>query len=83
MVDWKLNATQISKAAGLGKESRRNYLKIIKRHSAITQIMIGNNEQSWIPFQDGVFLCQALGLFDKMQPLLLRAPLDIPSEKDN
>lgn len=61
-VDYRLKATQICIVAGLKSGSRRKYLKILESHFDVTRIRFEGQENSWVPFKDGVFLCQALKL---------------------
>lgn len=77
--DYSLNATQICNVAGLDAIYRNKLHKAIKRES-IT-IRIKNN--IWVPFVDGVFLCQLLKIIDALRPLLSSAPLDLPSQANN
>lgn len=82
--DHKLDATQICNVAGLHKVHRRNYMNILKHHCDVTQSKAKRvREHSWVPFKDGVFLCQALKLCDELGPLLSHASADIPSEEEN
>ena len=84
-VDCRLNATQICNAAGLNKASRqKKYMKILRSRCVVTRLKVeGKPEHSWVPFEDGVFLCQALKLCNDMKPLLSQASLILPSEVDN
>lgn len=82
--DCRLNATQLCNAAGLINAVRRNYLKILKRRCDITYMNYAiGPKQSWVPFKDGVFLCQVLKLCDIMKPLFLQASLHAPGEEQN
>lgn len=82
-LDYKMNATGICSAAGLKKAMRDDYLKTFKRRGLVTPIKFRGQKQSWVPFQDGVFLCQALNLFDELIELFLQAPINVPSEEEN
>lgn len=41
------------------------------------------SQHSWVPFRDGVFLCQALELFDELKQSFLKASSNIPEEEEN
>lgn len=83
-IDCRLNATQICNAAGLTNRVRSNYLKILKGQCDITHVSFtAGPTHSWVPFKDGVFLCQVLKLCDRMKPLFLQASLDVPKEEEN
>jgi hypothetical protein len=82
--DYKLNASEICNAAGLGKIGRCKYMDILKRRSIVTQTAArGAAKHSWVPFQDGVFLCQVLKLTKEMEGLFAEAPITIPDRAEN
>lgn len=82
--DSRLNATQLCNPAGLTTKVRSNLLKILKRRCGITHVNYTRGpKHSWVPFKDGVFLCQVLKLCDIMKPLFLEASLDVPEEEEN
>ena len=77
--DYRLNASQILTAARLPKNKRDHWLCSLKRHG-VTEI---RDRSHWIPFPDGVYLCQAAGLENDLQPLLEYPRLAFPDPKDN
>lgn len=82
--DYRLNATQICNVAGLDRVHRLNYMKILRTHCDVTIIRVqGESQHSWVPFKDGVFLCQALELCDELKLLFLQASANIPREEEN
>ncbi|KAL8855699.1 MAG: hypothetical protein Q9178_007665 [Gyalolechia marmorata] len=82
--DYRLDASQICSVAGLNKEHRRNYMNILKSHCHVAQVKAQTGrDHHWIPFKDGVFLCQALKLHGELSPLLSYASADIPREEEN
>ncbi|KAL8913494.1 MAG: hypothetical protein Q9171_001682 [Xanthocarpia ochracea] len=82
--DYKLDAAQICNVAGLNKGHRRNYMKILKSHCHVAQVKAKTGrDHHWIPFKDGVFLCQALRLYGELSPLLSYASADTPREEEN
>jgi hypothetical protein len=82
--DFYLNATQICAAAGLDKPSRDKYLRRLKKRCRVDVVGKRNfNTSSWVPFPDGVFLCQVLKLTQEMQTVFFEAPIEVPSEEEN
>lgn len=81
--DYKMSATGICNAAGSEKAVRGNYMRTFRLRSLLTQIKFKGQKQSWIPFEDGVFLCQAVNLFDELKELFLQAPITVPEKKEN
>lgn len=81
--DFQLNATQICNTAGLNEGHRRKYLQILKTRCDITKIKVKGRDHFWVPFKDGVFLCQALKISGEMEPLLSQGSLDFSSEEIN
>ncbi|KAL9013439.1 MAG: hypothetical protein Q9173_001866 [Seirophora scorigena] len=82
--DYKLDAAQICKVAELHKGHRRNYMDLLKSHCHVAQVKAKTGrDHAWIPFKDGVFLCQALNLYGELRPLLSLASADIPREEEN
>jgi hypothetical protein len=77
--DYKLNASEICNAAGLNKSERRKYLRILKSRDIVTV----EKRHFWVPFQDGVFLCQVLKLAKELNALFSKAPINIPLEEEN
>ena len=82
--DYRLNATQICNAAGLHRNRLRPYLENLKSHCNVTITKDkGLPKQSWVPFTDGVYLSQALSLFDELKPLFSQASFDVPGKEEN
>ncbi|KAL8654597.1 MAG: hypothetical protein Q9210_001410 [Variospora velana] len=82
--DYKLDAAQICTVAGLQKGQQRNHMDILKSHCYVEQVKAKTGrDHAWIPFKDGVFLCQALKLCGELGPLLSHASADIPREEEN
>lgn len=77
--DYSLNATEMFAAAGLDSSKRQAYMNRFKRHGVLTQYQ----RKSWVPFNDGVFLCQVLGLESDLQQLFSCAPLVGPPKEEN
>ncbi|KAL9019543.1 MAG: hypothetical protein Q9185_003163 [Variospora sp. 1 TL-2023] len=82
--DYKLDAAQICTVAELHKAQRRNYMDMLKSRCQVEQVKAKTGrDHAWIPFKDGVFLCQALKLCGELGPLLSYASADIPGEEEN
>ncbi|KAI4287430.1 MAG: hypothetical protein L6R35_003314 [Caloplaca aegaea] len=82
--DYKLDAAQICTVAELHKGQRRNYMDRLKSRCHVEQVKAKTGrDHQWIPFKDGVFLCQALKLCVELGPLLSYASTDIPGEDEN
>jgi hypothetical protein len=77
--DFSLNATEIFLAAGVGVDRRKSHLEKLRRRGYPTP----RKRPLWLPFTDGVFLCQAVGLAEELMPLLLRARLALPDPEEN
>ena len=60
---------------------RRSYLDKLKQRGVVTRAT--RYDDAWVPFQDGVFSCQRVGLDNELQPLLSYAKLDIPKREEN
>ena len=69
-VDCWFNATQIIALAGKSTGERTRILRILKKHTNVQVPSKPSPRQSWIPYQDGRFLCQSLQLTAILQPLL-------------
>ncbi|KAB5536161.1 hypothetical protein GE09DRAFT_1141598 [Coniochaeta sp. 2T2.1] len=74
MSDYYLNATEICAAAGLSKSERARYRRLLQKRGVL------DRESSWVPFQDGVFLSEAVNLIDDLKPLFTHAPIDLPEQ---
>ncbi|KAI1421201.1 hypothetical protein F5Y12DRAFT_768956 [Xylaria sp. FL1777] len=76
--DHQLNASEILK---FQPAQRRSCLRKLKSRSIGTK---GRKlEDYWVPFRDGVFLCQAIGLENDLMPLLSHPGLPLPLRQDN
>lgn len=81
--DSYINATQLLRAAypTSAKSRRRYWLLKIKSHGMM--VRQGGQDHWWLPFADGVFLCQAVGLEDELQPMILYPQLVPPRRESN
>jgi len=77
--NYFLNAMEIYLAAGLNKYNRDQRFGQLRRRG----VLVRNGRTSWVPFKDGVFLCQAVGLVDDMKTLFSYAPVAPPPEEEN
>ncbi|KAI1358431.1 hypothetical protein F5Y08DRAFT_350852 [Xylaria arbuscula] len=77
----QLNASEILKATNLQPAMRKSWLGKLKSHGVGAKGM--KRGDCWVPFQDGVFLCQAIGLKDDLKPLLSHPGLSLPLREDN
>jgi hypothetical protein len=77
--DCSLNASDILIASDVNGTQRKSILGKLRRrgHAAPP------TRPLWVPFEDGVLLCRAVGLVEELKPLLLRAGLVFPSPEDN
>jgi hypothetical protein len=75
--DFSLNATEIFRAARAPR--RKSHLEKLRRRG----YPMPRKHPLWLPFKDGVFLCQAVGLAEELEPLLLRAGVDLPGPEEN
>ncbi|PHH90254.1 hypothetical protein CDD83_4162 [Cordyceps sp. RAO-2017] len=80
--DFQLNASQILTAAGLPKSQRDLYVRKLKSQGIPNPPTTGRSE-FWVPFRDGVFLCQKVGLEKELKSLFSYAPHAKPDRKDN
>lgn len=84
MKDFYLNATQICAAANLDRPGREKYIYRLKKRGVISVVARQKaGAGSWVPFPDGVFLCQELKLAEDLKTLFSRAPIELPAEEDN
>ena len=77
--NFHLNASQILTAAKVEHNRRAHYLGLLKQRGVLSQAPRHN---AWVPFEDGAFLCQAIGLDGELQPLLSHANLPIPAREE-
>ncbi|PHH72470.1 hypothetical protein CDD80_4512 [Ophiocordyceps camponoti-rufipedis] len=80
--DFHLNASQILSAAGLTKSQRDLRVRSL-RSQGVTTIQEPDGPEVWVPFRDGVFLCQRVGLESELASLLSWAPCDMPDRQEN
>ncbi|KAI0143499.1 hypothetical protein GGR57DRAFT_508090 [Xylariaceae sp. FL1272] len=79
--DQQLNAFEILKATNLPSAKRNLWLCKLKSYGVVVK---GRKRGDyWVPFRDGVFLCQAIGLEDDLKPLLSCPGLSLPLRQDN
>ncbi|POR35146.1 Serine/threonine-protein kinase RAD53 [Tolypocladium paradoxum] len=80
-LDFQLNASQIFSTADVAEDKKQRYITTFKQRG-VANITIGKRHV-WVPFRDGVFLCQAVSLEDELMPLLSYASLPLPKLEDN
>ena len=82
--DYKIDAIQIFQAVGLPKSLRDTYFDTMRRHCAVDRVEPRRELiHAWIPFRDGVFLSQYLGIFKEMEPLFAQAAKTYPPAEEN
>ncbi|KJZ76550.1 hypothetical protein HIM_03886 [Hirsutella minnesotensis 3608] len=79
--DFQINVSQIFKAAKVEKASQDYCRNALKQRCVIYRPT--SRGDAWVPFRDGVFVCQKVGFDDELMPLLLHAQLPIPDRQDN
>lgn len=80
--DFQLNASQILTAANLQTCERDKWRHKFKKRGIKSQARNGRQEH-WLPFPDGGFLCQAVGLEDDLRPLLSYSSRPLPPRGEN
>lgn len=80
--DFELNARQILLAGTSSGSKRARILAQLKSRGVEGQIS-NHNDDVWVSFRDGVFLCQAVGLEKDLAPLLSYSPLPYPNRDEN
>lgn len=81
---YHLNASQIILASNVSAVARATLLRALKRRGVLVNWQAaGQRKAAWVPFDDGVFLCQLLGVDDALQPLLLHAQTPLPGREEN
>ncbi|KAM3431348.1 hypothetical protein MY4824_007200 [Beauveria thailandica] len=78
---FQINASDLFRLVQLDKRSRDNLIRKLKQHQAIEWETTKKN--GWVPFRDGVFLCQALGIENELRPLLLQSRINLPRRERN
>ncbi|KAK8142786.1 hypothetical protein G3M48_008265 [Beauveria asiatica] len=78
---FQINASDLFRLVQLDKRSRDNLIRKLKQHQAIEWETTKRN--GWVPFRDGVFLCQALGIENELRPLLLQSRINLPRRERN
>lgn len=79
--DFHLNASQILRAARTQKADRDKWLGKLKRRGVGSSGAEQGSSDFWVPFADGGFLCQAVGLEGDLEPLLSYPPLLSPPNR--
>lgn len=79
--DLQLNASQILLAAELPKGQKRGCMDKLKQRGVVNKAI--GKAPVWVPFRDGVFLCQRVSLDVELMPLLFYASLYLPKREDN
>jgi hypothetical protein len=77
--DHWLNASEILLASELSRATRNRYLRELNRRGFRAEGRL----PVWVPFRDGVFVCQVAGLEDELEPLLSVAALACPLRAEN
>ncbi|KAM3537480.1 hypothetical protein ARSEF1564_009597 [Beauveria bassiana] len=78
---FRINASDLFRLVQLDKPSRNNLIRKLKQHQAIEWET--TKKHGWVPFRDGVFLCQALGIENELRPLLLQSRINLPPRESN
>ncbi|KAK3687146.1 hypothetical protein B0T22DRAFT_121531 [Podospora appendiculata] len=78
-LDHWLNASEILLASELSRATRNRYLRELNRRGFRAEGRL----HVWVPFRDGVFVCQAASLEDELKPLLSVAALVRPLRVEN
>lgn len=81
--DLQLDACQILSAAKVTKQKRDGYFTILRKRGVVQRAAPGKRGAAWVPFRDGVFLCQAVCLENELRPLLSHARLAFPKQEEN
>ena len=79
--DFHLNASQILAAARTLKAERANWLRRLKQRGVGNKDTEQGRSDYWVPFPDGVFLCQVVGLKSDLEPLLSYPPFLPPPNR--
>jgi hypothetical protein len=77
--DHWLNASEILAASDLSRSRRHHYLRELSRRGFPAEGRL----PVWVPFRDGVLVCQAAGLEDELEPLLSNVALARPTREEN
>ncbi|OAR00560.1 hypothetical protein LLEC1_00364 [Akanthomyces lecanii] len=77
----RINATEVLHAAPIPKERRWAYMRKLKSHTTVDEVT--PRKVTWVSFEDGVLLCEAVGLKEKLLPLLLYAGRSLPNPEKN
>lgn len=80
--DFRLNVCQILTAAKSHKTERDRLLAKFKCRGVGSKGP-RNDRSTWVPFADGVFLCQVVELENDLKPLLSYPSLPHPNREDN
>jgi serine/threonine protein kinase len=78
--NFQLNASQILTAANASRNERRKCRREFAKRGMHCETKGG---KLWVPFPDGVFLCQAVGLEYDLTPLLSYPSLPLPPRSKN
>lgn len=77
----RINATEVLQAALGSRDRRKIYMQRLKLHTTVDAV--DPRKVTWVPFDDGVLLCEAVGLKEKLLPLLLYAGRSLPDPEKN
>src|SRR2546423_3048858 len=81
--DFHVNASQTLTAANLNHAERKKWLRKLKQRGVANPYPAKAHPNLWVPFRDGVFLCQAVGLEEDLMPLLSYPSLPFPPRNEN
>lgn len=83
--DSHINATELLRAAysNSKRSVKSRLMSEIKSRGIGSAVHHDRNHHWWLPFEDGVFLCQVTGLEDELEPLLSYPRLVRPRRDDN
>ena len=80
--DFHLNANQIL-SAGTSHRTKRTRLLAKLKSRGVESKHLEHDDDTWVPFTDGVFLCQAVELEKDLKPLLSHPSLSYPNRDEN
>ena len=80
--DFQLNASEVLTVANLHGAMRKKWRRKFGERGIKSQAR-NRRRELWVPFPDGVFLCQAVGLENDLKPLLCYSSLPLPPRSQN
>lgn len=79
--DFQLNASEILTAANVRDSKRKPWVSILRQHTTV--VKDENGRTLWVPFRDGIFLCQAFGFEDDLKSWFSQFDLSPPERAEN